>query len=114
MDDGRAIDAVAERNTIEGNIATDGRQRSPRCVECRLGRRVQNIAKPSYRNPRLMKVLPELSQAQHRLGHAPGQHIEGNEFSNAHLTRDDEMSTEVKRQGRHQLADKLDRLAAPI
>jgi hypothetical protein len=69
----RAIDFVTEGDMIESNRAPDVRQgRAPR-RERRFGMRVEDVAEARDRNPRLMKILPHLREAQHRLRHMPGQ-----------------------------------------
>lgn len=47
-------------------------------------RSIQNVAKPGYRNLRLLKVLPQLRQTQDRLCHLVSDHIEGYQRANCH------------------------------
>ena len=63
----RPVDAVAERDVLEHDVAADGRQRGARRIEGRLGRRVEDVAEPRHRQPRLMEILPDLREPQHRL-----------------------------------------------
>src|SRR5579883_189050 len=108
------IDPIAEGHMVEGDIAADGRQRRARGAVARLGRRVEDVAEPRDREPRLVEILPDLRQPQYRLRDASRQHVEGDELAHAQLAADDETRAEIERQRRDDLADELHRLASPI
>ena len=81
----------------------------PRTV-CRLCRRIENITEALDRQARLMEVLPQLGQAQHRgAAHASCQHVEGDEFAFQQLGTavDDKPRADVEDHGGHKLADQL-------
>ena len=58
-------------------------------VNIGLRMRVENIAKPRNRKPRLMKILPHLRETQDRLRDAAGQHVEGDQLADGHVAVDD-------------------------
>jgi hypothetical protein len=109
-----AVDAITKAYMIEGDVAADQRQRRARGIEGRLRRRVQDIAEPGDRHPRLMKILPELRQSQHGLGDPARQHVEGDEFAHGQVSLNDEVSAEIKGQRGDDLANELDQLAGPV
>ena len=51
---------------LEGDVTANRRERRAARIVDRLGGRVENIAEALNRQPRLMKILPGLRQAQHR------------------------------------------------
>ena len=96
MQDFRAVDAVAEGDMLEGDLAADRRQRACGRTEGRLGRGVEDVAEPGDRKPRLVEVLPDLRQPQHRRADAAGQHVEGDEFADRQLAVDDQLGAEIQ------------------
>ena len=89
-----SIDPVAEGDVLERDIAANWRQRGARRVERGLRRGVEDVAEARNRQPRLMEVLPDLRQAQHRRAHSPGQHVESNQLAHAQIAVDDELRPE--------------------
>ncbi len=84
-------------------------------VKVGSGVRVENIAQPRDRQPRLMKILPDLRQAQAPAAPTrPGQHVERDQFADGHIAVDDQLGAEKQHRGRHQLADQLHGLAGPV
>ncbi len=79
----RSVDAVAERDVLEPDVADQRGKRGLRRVVGRLDRRVENIAQPRDRQARLMKVLPQPGEPQHRRADPARQHVEGDEFADA-------------------------------
>ncbi len=57
-----AVDPVAEGDMLEGDVAAERRQRRASWRKLRLGRRVQDVAKPLDRKPGLMEILPDLRE----------------------------------------------------
>ena len=53
---------------LKRDVAADWRKRRTPRGKLRLGRRVQNIAQPLDRNPRLVKILPELRKPKQARG----------------------------------------------
>ena len=83
-------------------------------VKCRFGRRVEDIAQPVDGDARLMKILPDLRQPQHRLRNAARQHIESHQFADRHIAVDDRLRAEEQNRGRDEFVDELDALACPV
>ncbi len=75
----------------------------------RLRRRVENVAETRDRQPRLVKILPHLRQAQHRRADPARQHVEGDELADRQALLDDELGAEEERRR----GDELARRAAP-
>ena len=65
-------------------------------VEDRLGRRVEDVAQPLDREPRLVEVLPDLGQPQHRLADPAGQHVEGDQLADGELALDHQLGAEIE------------------
>ncbi len=98
-----SVDAVAEHDMLERHVAADGRQGGAGGIEPGLGRRVENVAEPRHREPRLMEILPDLGQPQHRLAHPSGQHVEGDQLAHRQVAGDDQLGAEVKNAGHDEL-----------
>ena len=47
------------------------------------GRRVEDVAEPLDRQPRLMEILPDLREPQHRRADPAGQHVERDQLADA-------------------------------
>ena len=80
----------------------------------RLGGGVEDVAQPRDRQARLVKVLPDLREAQHRRADPAGQHVEGDEFADRQAAVDHQLGAEIKQAGRDDLADQLHRLARGV
>ena len=92
----RPIDAVAKRDMLENDVAADRRQRRAAGVEGRLGRRIENIAEPRHREPRLVEILPHLREAQHRCAHSAGEDVECHQLADGERAIDHQLGAEVK------------------
>ena len=92
----RAVDAIAEGDMLEGDVAADRRQRRARRVEGRLRRGIEDVAEPRDRQPRLMEILPDLRQPQHRRADAAGQHVEGDQLADRQVAVDHELGAEIE------------------
>ena len=57
----------------------------------------ENIAESRDRQSGLLKILPDLSQTQHRLADPARQHIERDKFSDAQAAIDHQPGAEIKR-----------------
>ena len=79
---------------LEGDLAADRRQRRARRAERRLGRGVEDVAQPRDRQPRLMEILPDLRQPQHRRADAAGQHVEGDQLADRQVAVDHQLGAE--------------------
>src|SRR6266702_3586651 len=99
---------------IEGDFAADRRQRRAARTNRRLRTGVEDIAKPFDGKTRLVEVLPDLGEPQHRNAYAAGQHVEGDEFANGQVSLDDELGAEEQDGDGNQLAHELDGLARHI
>ena len=93
---------------LEGDVAADRRQRRAAGLEGRLGRRIEDIAEPRDRQPRLMEILPHLRQPQHRRADPAGQHVEGDQFADGEIAVDHQLGAEIQDRRGDQLADQLD------
>ncbi len=109
----RAVGAVAEGDPLQGHAAGDGRQVAARGRD-RLDRRVQDVAQPRHRQPRLLEVLGQLGQAQDRPGHLAGQHVEGDQFAHRQVALDHQPGAEEQQGHAPDLVDQLDGLRAPV
>src|SRR5580693_7723933 len=103
----RPIDAVAEGDMLERDVAADGGERGAARAVDRLGRGIEDIAKPLDRQARLMKILPDLGEAQHRCTDTTGQEVEGDQFAHGEVAVDDQPCPEIKNACHDQLADEL-------
>ena len=110
----RRVDAVAEGDMFEGDLAADRRQCGTPRTEARLRHGVEDVAQPSDRQAGLMEVLPHLRQAQHRHADASGQHVEGDEFADRQVAVDDQLGAEIEDGGDHHLVDHLHGLACRV
>ena len=69
---------VAERQRldVDAPAAAVGLRRTLRHQRIRLGRHVHHVAQALDRDVGLLELLPQAHQAQHRLAHAAGEHLE--------------------------------------
>jgi hypothetical protein len=51
---------------------------------------VEDIPEALDRNAGLLKILPQLDEAQDRITHPPGQHVEGDELPDGELSPHDQ------------------------
>src|SRR5258708_6710787 len=110
----RSVNAVAEGDVFEPDIADQrGQGGFGRAVRW-LDGRIEDIAEPRDRQPGLMKVLPQPGQPQHRRTDPARQHVESNEFANGEGTLDHKLGAEEQKGGHDHLVDELDGLAADI
>src|SRR5262249_30876638 len=110
----RPIDAVPEGDMLEGEITTDRWQSSSSGIEGWLCRGIEDVAQPCHRQARLVKILPDLGETQHRRAHPSSQHVEGNKLAHREVAIDDELGTKEQHPSGHQFAHELDRLARHI
>ena len=110
----RPVDAIAKRDMFEHDVAADRRQRGAAGSEGRFGRRIEDVAEPRHRQPRLMEILPHLCESQHRCAHSARKDIKGHQLADGRETIDDELRAKVEDPGGDQLADELDGLARRI
>src|SRR5262249_56056002 len=103
-----AIDTIAKRNVIEFDTPAD--RRKP-CASGRIGRlrgRVEDVAQPRDRQPRLVEILPKLGEPQYRRAHPSSQKIEGDEFADGEVAVDHEPGAAIQDARRNDLVDQLD------
>jgi hypothetical protein len=62
----------------------------------------------------LVEILPDLRQAQHRLRHAAGQHVERHQLAHRQFAVDDGLGAEIEDAGGRHLGDQLDRLTGIV
>ena len=62
----RRVDAIAESDMLESDLAADRRECGAPRTEARLRHGIEDVAEPRDRQTGLMEVLPDLRQAQHR------------------------------------------------
>ena len=92
----RPVDAIAEGDVLETDLAPDRRQRGACRIEGRLGRGVEDVAQPLDRDPRLMEILPDLREPQHRRADPPGEHVERNQLADREFAIDDHLGAEIE------------------
>jgi hypothetical protein len=76
-----SVDAITERDMVEGDVAADRRQPRARRAIGRLGSGIEDVAEPQDRQARLMKILPDLRETQDWRAHPAGQEVEGHELA---------------------------------
>ena len=110
----RPIDAIAKRDVLEHDVAADRRQRGAAGTEGRLGRRIEDVAKPRHREAGLMEILPHLRKAQHRCAHPSCKDIKCHQLADGERAINHQLGAEIKDPGGDQLADQLDGLARGV
>ena len=80
----------------------------------RLRGGIEDVAQPRDRQARLVKVLPDLREAQHRRAHPAGQDVEGDEFADRQAAVDHQLGAEIEHAGGDDLADELHHLARGV
>src|SRR4051794_38823673 len=99
---------------IEPDAAADRRHsRAPR-RKSRFSDRVEDVTQPRDRQARLMKVLPDLRQTEHRRTHPASQDIEGHKLADRKIPIDDKLGTAIEYAGGDDLADELHGLARAV
>ena len=96
----RAVDPVAERDMLEYDLAADRRQRGAAGTEGRFGRRIEDVAEPRHRQPRLMEILPHLREAQHRRADPAGKDIKCDQFADCQRAIDHQLGAEIEHRRR--------------
>ena len=76
--------------------------------------RVENVAQPVDRQPRLVELLPHLRKAQHRRADPGRQHLEGDQFADGEIAGNHQPCAKIERRRDHQLVDRLHRLAGVV
>ena len=93
MQDGRRIGPVAKEHLLEGdmalNIGEGGAAHGTGTTRMRLQGSVEDIPEALNRNAGLLKILPQLDEAQDRITHPPSQHVEGDELPDGELSPHD-------------------------
>src|SRR5262249_26975800 len=109
-----SVDAIAERDMVELDVAADRRQpRAPRRIG-RFGRGVENVAKPQDRQARLVKVLPNLRETHPRRAHPTSHDVKGHELADRQAAVDDQLGAEVEQARSDDLDDELHHLARAV
>jgi hypothetical protein len=109
-----SVDAIAERDVVEPDVAADRRQPGACDGIRRLGRGVEDVAQPRDRQARLVKVLPDLREPQHRRAHAPSQDVERHQLAHRQAAIDDQLRAEIENAGGDDLVDELHHLARGV
>src|SRR5712671_2092551 len=99
---------------LERDFAADRRQRRAARTNSRLRTGVEDIAKPLDGKTRLVEVLPDLGEPQHRDAYTAGQHVEGYQFADSQASLNDELGAEEQDGDGDQLAHELDGLACTL
>jgi uncharacterized protein YbjT (DUF2867 family) len=74
----------------------------------------EDVAEAVDRDAHLLEILPQLREPQDRLGDAAGKHVERDQAADRQLAGDHCLGPEEQNRDRGQLADQLDRVAAPV
>src|SRR5258706_5335709 len=94
-----SVDAIAEADVVEGDVAADRRQpRAPHHIGL-LRRGVEDVTKPQDRQARLVEVLPHLRETQHRRTDPACQNVEGDEFADRQAAVDHLLGTTIQEAG---------------
>jgi hypothetical protein len=90
-------------------------RRGPRQTRQRggLGPRVEDVAHALDRDLHLLEVLPDLGEPENRLRRLGGDHVEGDQRTDAELAVDHRLGAEQEERGGGELADILDCELAP-
>ena len=80
----RQILAIAELDVAKFNLAARTRQRL-RNDRIRLDRGIHDVCQAPHRNLRLLEILPETDDAQHRLRDPAGEHLKGDQHANGEI-----------------------------
>src|SRR6266508_4660564 len=114
VQDLRSVDAIAKRDMVELDVAADrGQPRAPHRIG-RFGRGVENVPQPQDREARLVKVLPNLRETQHRRAHPASQEVEGHQLADRQAAVDDQLGAEIEQARGDDLADELHHLARGV
>src|SRR4051795_5080622 len=114
MQDLRSIGTVAERDVLEPDVAPDRRQPRAGGGVRRLRRAVEDVAEPRDRQSRLMKILPDLRETQHRGRHPPREDVEGHELAYCKCVTDHQPGSDIENGGSDDLTDELHQLACRV
>ncbi len=109
-----AVDPVAKGHMLQRHLAAQRRQGGLAGTVGRLRARVENVAEAFDRDARLVEVLPDLGEPQHRRADAPGEDVEGDELADGQIVVHDQPRTEKEHRSGHQLVDELDELAGRV
>src|SRR4029077_9728459 len=109
-----SVNSIAERYMVEVDVAADRRQPRARRHIGRLGSGVEDVAEPQDRQARLVKVLPNLRETQHRRAHAAGQDVKAYELAYRQAAFDNQLGTEIEDAGGDDLVDELHDLARGV
>jgi hypothetical protein len=94
VEDFRPIDAIAKPDMLKCDNAADRRQYGTADADHGLRASIEDVPESLDREACLMKVLPDLGDAQHRHTHAVGQHVEGHQLADSEATFDHQLCTE--------------------
>ena len=108
---GRRLGPVAERHLVELDAALQRRQLG-RSLRRHFGADVEDVAQPRHRDAGLLEVGPQLGHAHDGLGHALGEHVEGDELAHGELLVHHQPGAVPQGGSAHQLADQVDAFMA--
>src|SRR6185295_2860234 len=114
VQDSRPIDAIAKGDMLEPDISADRGQSRARRHIGRLGSRVEDVTQPGDRETRLMKILPDLRETQHRRVDPASQNVEGHKLADRQGSIDNQPGAEIQQSGGDDFADELNHLARRI
>src|SRR3954454_24207426 len=114
VQDLRPIGPIAERDVLEPDVAPDPRQPRAGGGVSRLRRVVEYVAEPRDRQSRLMKILPDLREPQHRGRHPPREDVEGHELADRQCVTDHQPGSDIENGGSDDLTDELHQLACRV
>ena len=101
------VEAVAEADMVEPDVALDRRQLRARRHVGPLAVVLRMSPSRCDREARLLEVLPHLRQAQDRRAHPAGQHVEGDQLADRQAAVDHQLGAEIEDGGGDHLADEL-------
>src|SRR5262249_60465756 len=83
-------------------------------IEGWFRRGIEDIAEPCHRQARLVEILPDLSETQHRRAYPSCQQVEGNKLAHREAAVDDKLGAKEQHPSGDQFAHELDRRARHV
>ena len=114
MQDLRPIDAIAKPDVLERDGAADRRQYGTAGAGRGLRASIEDVPQSLDRQAGLMKILPDLGNAQHRRTHAVGQHVEGHQLADSEAAFNHQLCPEKENGDGNQMVHELYGLARDI
>src|SRR5882724_241322 len=107
VQDFRPVDAIAKPDAVQRNGAADRREYGTADADHGLRAGIEDVPESLDRETGLVKVLPDLGDAQDRHTYAVGQHVESYQLADGDAFFNHPLSTEKENGNRDQMVHKL-------